>query len=75
MAELRAAGVGARAVEHRLKTGRLFRKYRGVYAIGRPDLTVWGERRAIVLACGTGATLSHRSAAAACDRRPRGRGT
>jgi hypothetical protein len=70
MAELRAAGVGARAVEHRLKTGRLFRKYRGVYAVGRPDLTVWGERRAIVLACGTDARLSYRSAAAAWGVRP-----
>jgi hypothetical protein len=72
MAELRAAGVGRRAVEHRVKTGRLFVRYRGVYAVGRPDLTVWGERRAIVLACGTGAVLSHRSAAGAWGLRPDG---
>jgi hypothetical protein len=70
MAELRAAGLGRRAVEHRLATGRLFRVYRGVYAVGRPDLTVWGRRRAIVLACGRDAVLSHLSAAAAWGLRP-----
>jgi hypothetical protein len=32
--------------------------------LGRADLTVWGERRAIVLACGEGAVLIDRSAAA-----------
>ena len=72
MAELRAAGIGRGAVENRLKTGRLFAKYRGVYAVGRPDLTVWGERRAIVLACGEDAVLSHRSAAGAWGLRPDG---
>lgn len=72
MAELRAAGLGRGAVAHRLKNGRLFVKYRGVYAIGRPDLTVWGKRRAIVLACGAGALLSHRSAAGAWGLRPDG---
>jgi very-short-patch-repair endonuclease len=72
-AELLAAGVGSRAIEHRVKTGRLFAKYRGVYAVGRADLTVWGERRAIVLACGSGAVLSHRSAAGAWGLRPDGR--
>ena len=72
MAELRAAGIGRGAVENRLKTGRLFAKYRGMYAVGRPDLTVWGERRAIVLACGEDAVLSHRSAAGAWGLRPDG---
>lgn len=70
--ELLAAGVGRGAIEHGVKRGRLFLKYRGVYAVGRPDLSVWGERRAIVLACGTGAVLSHRSAAGAWGLRPDG---
>jgi hypothetical protein len=74
MAELRASGLGRGAIEDRLKKQRLFRKYRGVYAVGRPDLTVWGERRAIVLACGSGAVLSHRSAAAAWGLRPQSSG-
>jgi hypothetical protein len=74
MAELRACGLGRGAIEDRLKKRRLFRKYHGVYAVGRPDLTIWGERRAIVLACGTGAALSHRSAAAAWGLRPQNAG-
>jgi very-short-patch-repair endonuclease len=68
--ELLADGVGRRAVAHRLSNGGLHRKYAGVYAIGRPDLSVWGERRAIVLACGETAVLSHRSAAGAWAIRP-----
>jgi hypothetical protein len=69
---LLAAGVGRGAIAHRLQNGRLFAKYEGVYAVGRPDLSVLGERRAIVLACGKGAILSHRSAAAAWGLRPSG---
>jgi very-short-patch-repair endonuclease len=68
--ELLAAGVGARAIEHRLRTGRYLRVHEGVYAIGHGDLTVAGRRRAIVLACGPGAVLSHRSAAGAWGLRP-----
>jgi very-short-patch-repair endonuclease len=37
---------------------------RGVYAVGRPELTPCGRWMAAVLACGSGAALSHRSAAA-----------
>jgi very-short-patch-repair endonuclease len=73
-AELLAAGVGDRAIEHRLATGRLFQRYRGVYAVGRRDLSPLGERRAIVLACGEEAILSRRSAAAALGLRPSGGG-
>src|SRR4051794_21144645 len=68
--ELLAAGVGRRAIEHRLTNGSLHHKYDGVYAVGRPELSILGERRAIVLACGDGAVLSHRSAAAAWGLRP-----
>jgi hypothetical protein len=52
----------AAAIEHRLRQGRLHRVHRGVYAVGRPDLTLRGRWMAAVLACGPGATLSHRSA-------------
>src|SRR3954468_19164417 len=68
--ELLAAGVGPGAIAHRLKTGRLFALYPGVYAVGRPDVGVWGHRRAVVLACGEGAGLGGRSAAAAWGMRP-----
>lgn len=37
---------------------------RGVYAIGRPELTLYGRWMAAVLACGPSAALSHASAAA-----------
>lgn len=37
---------------------------RGVYVVGRPEVTRNGQRMAAILACGTGAILSHRSAAA-----------
>jgi very-short-patch-repair endonuclease len=70
--ELLEAGVGRRAVEHRLHSGRYLRLYEGVYAIGHADLTVLGRRRAIVLACGRGAVLSHRDAAGAWGLRPDG---
>lgn len=70
--ELLAIRWTARAVEHALEAGRLHPKYRGVYAIGRPDLPVAGERRAAVLACGDRAVLSHRSAAGAWGLRPDG---
>ena len=72
--ELLAAGMNDNAIDHRRRSGRLFTKFRGVYAIGRPELTPWGRRRAIVLACGDGAVLSHRSAASAWGLRPDGGG-
>jgi very-short-patch-repair endonuclease len=51
-------------IAHRLATGRLHRVRRGVYAIGRPQLTREGQWMAAVLACGPDAVLSHDSAAA-----------
>jgi very-short-patch-repair endonuclease len=61
---LLALGYGPRSVEHRLRSGRLHPVYRGVYAVGRPDVSREGRWMAAVLACGRGALLSHRSAAA-----------
>jgi hypothetical protein len=62
--ELGAFGLGPAAVSRRAAEGRLFRQHRGVYSVGRPDLTPAGHRMAAVLACGPKAVLSHRSSAA-----------
>src|SRR5215204_5873011 len=62
--QLISLGYSRQAINHRLKTGRLHLVQRGVYAVGRPELTRRGEWIAAVLACGAEAVLSHRSAAA-----------
>src|ERR1700748_635340 len=62
-ADLLALGFGPRSVEHRVKSGRLHPIARGIYAVGRPDLTPHGRWMAAVLVCGDGAALRHRSAA------------
>ncbi len=62
--QLLALGFNAREIEHRVARGRLHPLMRGVYAVGRPWLTQKGHWMAAVLACGEGALLSHRSAAA-----------
>ena len=51
-------------IKHRIATGRLHPVRRGVYAVGRPQLTRHGEWIAAVLSCGPDAVLSHESAAA-----------
>jgi very-short-patch-repair endonuclease len=51
------------AIEHRVATGRLHPVSRGVYAVGRRELTPRGRWMAAVLVCGDRAALSHRSAA------------
>jgi hypothetical protein len=62
--ELRSCGLNAQAVAVRARSGRLHRKYRGVYAVGHPKLPLEGKFLAAVKACGPGAVLSHFSAAA-----------
>lgn len=57
-------GLSPKAIKHRVRTGRLHPVIRGVYAVGRPHLSREGRWMAAVLACGLGAALSHRSAAA-----------
>lgn len=57
-------GFTPHAVEHRLRGGRLHPVWRGVYALGRPELTRQGIWMAAVLSCGSEAVLSHGSAAA-----------
>jgi very-short-patch-repair endonuclease len=51
------------AVRERVRSGRLHRIHRGVYAVGYPSLTGRGHWMAALLACGDGSLLSHRSAA------------
>lgn len=47
-----ALGLTRRGIEHRVARGRLHLVRRGVYAVGRSDLTRNGRRMAAVLACG-----------------------
>ena len=70
--QLLALGLGEDAIDHRLKTGRLLRLARGVYALGHAELRREGRMLAAVLSVGDGAVLSHRSAAALWGIRPWG---
>ncbi len=56
-------GLGPRAIEYRVAIGRFIPVYRGVYAVGHVPLGMEARAHAAVLACGTGAVLSHGSAA------------
>ncbi|MGA9858457.1 MAG: type IV toxin-antitoxin system AbiEi family antitoxin domain-containing protein [Solirubrobacteraceae bacterium] len=62
--QLRALGYSKHAVHDRAVAGRLHRVHRGVYAVGHRTLSIRGQWFAAVLACGPGAALSHRDAAA-----------
>jgi predicted transcriptional regulator of viral defense system/very-short-patch-repair endonuclease len=64
LAQVRALGLSDDAVRRRERARRLHRVHRGVYAVGHTVLGREGRRLAAVLACGEGAVLSHRSAAA-----------
>lgn len=57
-------GLDHDAIEHRLTSGRLHPVHRGVYAVGRPDLSPDGRRMAAALACAPDGVVSHLSAAA-----------
>ncbi len=65
LAQLETLGLSASAVRDRVRAGRLHRRYPGVYAVGRPDLSRDGRWWAAVLACRPDAFLSHGSAATA----------
>ncbi len=62
--DCRSCGLSDSGVHKRVEAGELHRKYPGVYAFGRPDLTANGRRMAAVKACGPGALVSHASGAA-----------
>ena len=61
--QLRALGMGEGAIESRVKRGRLHRFHRGVYVVGYRRINRKGRWIAAVLASGSEACLSHRSAA------------
>lgn len=61
--QLRRARLDKRATDRRVRTGRLHRIHRGVYAVGHTQLSFEGRCVAAVLALGDGAVVSHRSAA------------
>jgi Transcriptional regulator, AbiEi antitoxin/Protein of unknown function (DUF559) len=62
--QLLEAGLSPRTIRRRIEAGRLHRIHREVYAFGRKRLSQRGRWLAAVFACGDGAVLSHRSAAA-----------
>jgi hypothetical protein len=62
--ELLAIGLGAKAVDYRVTTGRLIPEFAGVYAVGHRPTLPQDRAYGALLACGEGAVLSHRSAAA-----------
>jgi very-short-patch-repair endonuclease len=62
--QMRELGLGRSSIRWRVKSGRLHPVRRGVYAVGRPELSPHGRWMAALLACGPGAVLSHGSAAA-----------
>src|SRR4051794_35283880 len=62
--QLRAAKVSARSIEKRLDKGTLIRVYPGVYRVGHRSPSMEADYMAAVLACGDGAVLSGRAAAA-----------
>ena len=62
--QLLELGLNDDAIAYRVKIGRLYRVFRGVYAVGRRPITPQEWASAAVLACGPGAVLSHSSAMA-----------
>lgn len=61
--QLLGIGLGRRAIEYRVRGGRLIPVHAGVYAVGHVTATPLARAAAAVLACGDGAVLSHGSAA------------
>jgi hypothetical protein len=61
--QLLEVGYTREAIDHRIRTGRLHPLHRGIYAVGRSNVTDHGRWMAAVLAC-PGSVVSHSSAAA-----------
>ncbi len=63
--QLESIGLSRGAISYQVGRRWLFRKYRGVYAVGRRDLSRDGELMAAILAVGDDAVVSHLTAAIA----------
>ena len=71
--QLRALGLSAGAVDHRVATGRLHPHFRGVYLVGHTAEARYAREYGATLACGRGAVVSHRTALEVFDLvEPRG---
>lgn len=68
--QLRQLGLSARQIQIMVAKGYLRPVFKGVYAVGHTALPVKGQWMGAVLACGEGAVLSHRSAAALWNMLP-----
>jgi very-short-patch-repair endonuclease len=68
--QLIAAGITRRAIDRRLADERLHRMHRGVYLAGHAAPPPHARETAALLACGPGAVLSHRTAAALWELLP-----
>ena len=68
--QLLEIGFGRLAIQHQVECGRLHPMYVGIYAVGHSVVSLLGRWMAAVLACGPGAALSHRDAAALWQLRP-----
>ena len=63
-AQLSALGLPKSQIRHRVESGRLHPVQPGVFAVGRPQISLRGRRLAAVLSCGECAAASHVTAAA-----------
>jgi very-short-patch-repair endonuclease len=67
--QLRALGFSEAAIRHRLRTGRLFVLRRGLYAVGRAEVSKRGHWMGATLVSGAGAALDGESGLALWDVR------
>lgn len=62
--QMRFIGLSDDVIDHAIAVGRIHRVFHSVYAVGHPRTNERSRAMAAVLACGKGAVVSHRSAAA-----------
>lgn len=72
--QLRVLGLSKSGIGRRLRAGLLHAVYRGVYAVGMPNVSGRGRYLAAVLATGSGTALSHRPAGDLWGFRPNAAG-